>query len=94
MHVGESPDWVETWEDVAVYGVCLWRDRDLLTWFRLQGCDVVAALAWAATRANGAPYSVALLVSDPTEREPDQDGRIWLHGGNVLAGQAPAPPTS
>ena len=90
MRVEQDPAWDEKWEDKAVFGVYLWTDQgDLRAWHRIWECDVLEAVDWARSVASGEPYSLALLVSDPTERSPDQDGRVWLLGGNVLAGEQP-----
>lgn len=91
MQVEENPGWDHSWQDAAVFGVYLWAEDEVRSWFRLRNCDVREALDWAEALADGNAYSLALLVSDPTERAPDRDGRIWLLGGDVLAGDESAP---
>ena len=90
MRVEREPAWDEKWEDNAVFGVYLWTaEGGLRTWYRISECDVLQAIEWARSVDPAEAYSLALLVSDPTERSPDQDGRVWLLGGNVLAGEQP-----
>jgi hypothetical protein len=89
VRVEDDPAWEATWESHAVFGVYVWEGDSLARWFRLQDCDVVEVLAWAGERFEGSAYSIALLVSDPTEPPSQEDGRVWLLGGDPLNGWQP-----
>lgn len=92
MDIEEAPEWHPKWHDQAVYGCFLWaEDGALDTWYRLVDCGVTQALDWSASTAGDRPYSLGLLVSDPTEAPSERDGLIWLLGADGRHAWPPRP---